>query len=78
MAKNLVNARKWAESVRRCVFKCKKWSRHQRDGLEKVHFDLINELLSANPLPCNEPRHIKLKVAFSGEWFHFLPCDYVA
>ncbi|EXB37360.1 Lysine-specific demethylase 5A [Morus notabilis] len=61
MAKNLVNARKWAESVRRCVFKCKKWSRHQCDGLEKVHYDLINELLSANPLPCNEPRHIKLK-----------------
>lgn len=62
MAKNLVEARKWAESVRKCVSKCEKWSRHQRDGLVKVHLEYVNELLSANPLPCNEPGHAKLKV----------------
>ncbi|PON84593.1 Autoimmune regulator [Trema orientale] len=61
MAKNLVEARKWAERVRKCVSKGEKWSRRQRDGLEKVHLEYVDELLSANPMPCNEPGHTKLK-----------------
>ncbi|KAF4403837.1 hypothetical protein CsatB_003771 [Cannabis sativa] len=61
MAKNLVAARKWAESVRKCVSKGEKWSRNQHDGFEKVHLEYVNELLSANPMPCNEPGHTKLK-----------------
>lgn len=61
LAKNLVEARKWAEGVRQCVSKCKKWSHQKRAGVEKVHFDCINELLSSNAIPCNEPRLIILK-----------------
>lgn len=62
MAKNLVEARKWAQRVRKCVSKGEKWSLHHRDGLEKVHLEYVNELLSIDPMPCNEPGHAKLKV----------------
>ena len=70
--KNLVKARKWAEGVRQCVSKCKKWSHQKRAGVEKVHFDCINELLSSNAIPCNEPRLIILKVVAFLETDFFL------
>lgn len=62
MAKNLAEARRWAERVRKCVLRGEKWSRKKRDGVERADFELINELLSVDPMPCNEPRHTKLKV----------------
>ncbi|KAL5552082.1 hypothetical protein UlMin_002258 [Ulmus minor] len=60
MRKNLVKAKKWAERVRECVSKVEKWSGGQHD-MEKVQLEYINQLLSTDPMPCNEPGHIKLK-----------------
>ena len=62
MAKVLAEARKWAECVRKCVFKGEKWLRRERNGLKRVSLEYVDELLSVNPPPCNEPKHIKLKV----------------
>ncbi|XP_015896152.3 lysine-specific demethylase JMJ17 isoform X2 [Ziziphus jujuba] len=62
MAKNLIEARKWAESVRACMSKIKNWPSHPSGSIEKVHMEYIDELLSTNPVPCNEPAYRKLKV----------------
>ncbi|KAL1556835.1 lysine-specific demethylase rbr-2-like isoform X1 [Salvia divinorum] len=59
MHTSLVQARKWAKSVRTCVSKLKTWSK--KSDLEKVQMNHVNELLKFNTLPCNEPRHIQLK-----------------
>ncbi|XP_059443642.1 lysine-specific demethylase JMJ17 isoform X3 [Corylus avellana] len=61
MVKNLIEAQKWAEGIRDCLAKVENWSRHCGGDLEKIHFEYVNELLSINPVPCNEPRHLKLK-----------------
>lgn len=61
-AKNLIEARKWAEGIRDCLSKVENRSCHSVGDLDKVHFEYVNELLSFNPVPCNEPGHLKLKV----------------
>ncbi|KAG6685054.1 hypothetical protein I3843_12G093300 [Carya illinoinensis] len=60
-AKNLIEARKWAEGIRDCLSKVENRSCHSVGDLDKVHFEYVNELLSFNPVPCNEPGHLKLK-----------------
>lgn len=60
MHTSLVQARKWAKSVRNCVSKLKTWSK--KSDLEKVQMNHVNELLKFDTPPCNEPRHIQLKV----------------
>lgn len=60
--KNLIEAQKWAEGIRDCVSKIENWSRHCGVDLDKIHFEYVEELLSFNPVPCNEPEHLKLKV----------------
>lgn len=62
MVKKLIEAHKWAEGIRDCLSKVENWSRHCGGDLEKIHFEYVNELLSINPVPCNEARHLKLKV----------------
>ncbi|KAG6405770.1 hypothetical protein SASPL_133364 [Salvia splendens] len=59
MHTSLVQARKWAKSVRNCVSKLKTWSK--KSDLEKVQMNHVNELLKFNTPPCNEPRHVQLK-----------------
>ncbi|KAE8055327.1 hypothetical protein FH972_012174 [Carpinus fangiana] len=61
MVKNLIEAQKWAEGIRDCLAKVENWSRHCGGDLEKIHFEYVSGLLSINPVPCNEPRHLKLK-----------------
>ena len=62
MVKKLIDAKKWAEGIRNCLSKVENWSNHCGVDLEKIHFQYVEELLSFNPVPCNEPGHLKLKV----------------
>ncbi|XP_050266962.1 lysine-specific demethylase JMJ17 isoform X1 [Quercus robur] len=59
--KKLIKAQKWAEGIRDCVSKIENRSRHCDVDLDKIHFEYVEELLSFNPLPCNEPERLKLK-----------------
>ncbi|XP_050375974.1 lysine-specific demethylase JMJ17 [Argentina anserina] len=61
MANNLKEARKWAEDVRKSVSKIESWSSNRDKDLEKIHVEYINELLSFDSLPCDEPGHLTLK-----------------
>ncbi|KAH6777584.1 transcription factor jumonji domain-containing protein [Perilla frutescens var. frutescens] len=61
MHNNLVQARKWAKSVRNCVSKLKMWSNNPRRDSERVQMNQVNQLLKFSSPPCNEPRHIQLK-----------------
>lgn len=62
MAKNVIKAQKWAESIRDCLSKVENWSCDRGDGSEKVCMEYITKLLLIDPVPCNEPGHLKLKV----------------
>ncbi|CAK9141883.1 unnamed protein product [Ilex paraguariensis] len=61
MAKNLIEAKKWAEDIRDCLSKVELWKCDSSDDVEKVQMEHVNNLLSFDPLPCNEPGHLKLK-----------------
>ncbi|XP_077241841.1 transcription factor jumonji (jmjC) domain-containing protein [Tasmannia lanceolata] len=62
MINNLKKAQKWAVDVRNCLSKVDTWLCHPDNNIEKVTLGYIQELLSFDPLPCNEPAHSKLKV----------------
>ena len=62
LTKNLLEARNWAEGVRDSVFKVEKWSRHPNCDTEKVQLEHVDNLLCFDPVPCNEPALLKLKV----------------
>lgn len=64
MVKNLIETQKWAEGIRDCVKKIESWLCNQEPGVEKVHLEFVDELLTFNPIPCNEPAYHKLKVLF--------------
>ncbi|XP_057775815.1 lysine-specific demethylase JMJ17 isoform X2 [Salvia miltiorrhiza] len=59
MHTSLIEARKWAKSVRNCVSKLKMWS--NKSDSERIPMNCVNELLKFSTPPCNEPRHIQLK-----------------
>ncbi|KAK6935388.1 JmjN domain [Dillenia turbinata] len=61
MVKNLVEAQNWAESIRDCLFRVEKWTHLHQHNPEKVKLELVENLLAHNPMPCNEPGHLKLK-----------------
>ncbi|KAL5718496.1 hypothetical protein ACHQM5_011393 [Ranunculus cassubicifolius] len=61
MEKNLVEAKKWALDVRTCLSKVETWLHHRNSDTEKVAFRDVQNLLSVNDLPCNEPGHLQLK-----------------
>lgn len=58
---NLIQAQNWAKAVRDCLSKLRLWSSN-RNGIEQVQIDHINELLKLNTAPCNETSHLQLKV----------------
>lgn len=62
LVRNMIEAQKWAEGIRDCLSKVKNWSHKCSGDLEKVHFEFLDELLSFEPVSCNEPAHLKLKV----------------
>ncbi|XP_026448028.1 lysine-specific demethylase rbr-2-like isoform X1 [Papaver somniferum] len=62
LAKSLVEAKKWALEVKSCLCKVKSWLQHRVNNTQKVTLGYIENLLSFNPVPCNEPGHLKLKV----------------
>ncbi|XAR70302.1 hypothetical protein NMG60_11027112 [Bertholletia excelsa] len=61
MRKNLIEAQNWAEGLRDCLLKVETWSHDDDLDIEKVQLDHLNNLLSFNPRPCNEPALLKLK-----------------
>ncbi|KVH95386.1 ARID/BRIGHT DNA-binding domain-containing protein [Cynara cardunculus var. scolymus] len=62
LAKNLAEAQNWAEGVRDCLSKIELWGSHHNSEVERVKMEDVNTLLNANPVPCNEPGHLKLKI----------------
>ncbi|XP_021895289.1 lysine-specific demethylase 5D-like [Carica papaya] len=60
VVKNLTEAKKWAAGIRNCISKVENWSCNSCDS-EKVSLEYVNELLMWDPVPCNEPLHLKLK-----------------
>ncbi|KAI4326962.1 hypothetical protein L6164_019472 [Bauhinia variegata] len=61
MVRSLIQAQTWAEGVRDCVRKIESCLSLQDSGVEKVHLEFVEEFLSLDPAPCNEPGHQKLK-----------------
>uniref|UniRef100_A0A5B7BX15 Putative lysine-specific demethylase 5B isoform X4 n=1 Tax=Davidia involucrata TaxID=16924 RepID=A0A5B7BX15_DAVIN len=61
MAKNLIEAQNWAESIRDCLSKVEKWSCYRSNDIEKVQLEHVSNLIGFNTVPCNEPGHLKLK-----------------
>ncbi|XP_057511416.1 lysine-specific demethylase JMJ17-like [Actinidia eriantha] len=61
LTKNLLEARNWAEGVRDLLSKVEKWSRHCNCDAERVQLKHVDNLLSFDPVPCNEPSLLKLK-----------------
>ncbi|XP_012086902.1 lysine-specific demethylase 5B isoform X2 [Jatropha curcas] len=61
MTKNLTVAHKWAEGIRDSLSRIEKWSCCGESDFERVQMEYINELLSFDPVPCNEPGHLRLK-----------------
>ncbi|KAJ7952318.1 Transcription factor jumonji (JmjC) domain protein [Quillaja saponaria] len=62
VVKNLIESQKSAEGIRDCLSKIENWSCNRGSDLEKVQLEYVDELLSFDPLPCNEPGHHNLKV----------------
>lgn len=62
MTKSLIEAKKWALDVKSCLCEIETWLHHRENNIEKVTLGYVENLLSFNPLPCNEPGHLKLKV----------------
>ncbi|KAJ7944915.1 Transcription factor jumonji (JmjC) domain protein, partial [Quillaja saponaria] len=62
VVKNLIEAQRLGEGIRDCLAKIENWSCNRGSDLEKVQLEYVDELLSCNPFPCNEPGHHKLKV----------------
>lgn len=61
VVKNLVLAKDWAESTRKSLSAIESWSKNHDSDMDKVQLDHINNLLNHDPMPCNEPGHLKLK-----------------
>ncbi|XP_027080412.2 lysine-specific demethylase JMJ17-like [Coffea arabica] len=59
--KNLIEAQNWAQDVRDSLSKLESWSHDCHQGTGRVQMDHVNKLLSVDPVPCNEPCHLKLK-----------------
>lgn len=74
MVKHLIIAKNWAGGIRDCLSKVENWSSHRSCDLERVPLENISELLNFDPMPCNEPGHLILKVINCIQCvFFFLP-----
>jgi histone demethylase JARID1 len=69
MVKSLNAAQMWAGGIRDCLFKVQNWSSGHSCDLERVPLEYIAELLNNDPVPCNEPGHLMLKVVIINESF---------
>ncbi|XP_021735832.1 lysine-specific demethylase 5D-like [Chenopodium quinoa] len=59
--KNLVQAKDWAEGIRKSLSAVESWSKNGDSDMDKVHLEYVNNLLGHDPVPCNEPGLFKLK-----------------
>lgn len=59
--KSLIEAQNWAQDVRDSLSKLESWSPDSHQGAGRVQMDHVNKLLSVDPVPCNEPCHLRLK-----------------
>lgn len=60
--KRLIDAQSWAQNVRDSLSKVKAWVSDHNSDVVKVQMEVVDNLLSLNPVPCNEPAHLRLKV----------------
>lgn len=60
--KKLIEAQSWAQNAEDCLSKVKSWMSDRSSDVMKVQMEVVNSLLSLNPVPCNEPAHLRLKV----------------
>lgn len=68
MVKSLNAAQKWAGGIRDCLLKVQNWSSGHSCDLERVPLEYIAELLNYDPMPCNEPGHLILKVIINEQF----------
>ncbi|KAK4338415.1 hypothetical protein RND71_042902 [Anisodus tanguticus] len=61
LVKKLTDAQSWAQNVRDSLSKINSWMSDHNSDVAKVQMEVIDNLLSLNPIPCNEPAHLKLK-----------------
>ncbi|KAK8945425.1 putative lysine-specific demethylase ELF6 [Platanthera guangdongensis] len=61
VATKLIDAQKWAVSVKDCLLRADTFSCSENDDIEKISLNQIEELLSIHPVPCYEPGLLKLK-----------------
>ncbi|XP_009617976.2 lysine-specific demethylase JMJ17 isoform X2 [Nicotiana tomentosiformis] len=61
LVKKLIEAQSWAQNVKDCLSKVKSWMSDRSSDVVKVQMEVVNSLLSLNPVPCNEPAHLRLK-----------------
>ncbi|XP_020571581.1 lysine-specific demethylase 5B [Phalaenopsis equestris] len=57
----LIDAQKWALSVKDCLFRLESCFSLRSDKVDKVSLNQIEEILSIDPIPCCEPGFLKLK-----------------
>ncbi|XP_049378472.1 uncharacterized protein LOC125843295 [Solanum stenotomum] len=60
LVKRLIDAQSWAQNVRDSLSKVKSWM-SDHNSVVKVQMEVVDNLLSLNPVPCNEPAHVRLK-----------------
>ncbi|XP_047341100.1 lysine-specific demethylase 5B [Impatiens glandulifera] len=61
MVEKLVAAQSWADGIKHALSKVGKWTINHSQDKDKVQFDHVNNLLSFDPVPCNQPAYLKLK-----------------
>ncbi|WCJ18424.1 transcription factor jumonji (jmjC) domain-containing protein [Euphorbia peplus] len=59
--KRFIIAQKWAEGIRDCASKVKKWSSHFSCDFKRVDIKHAISLLNFDVVPCNEPGYLELK-----------------
>lgn len=60
--KRLIDAQSWAQNVRDSLSKVQSWVSDHNSDVVKVQMEVVDNLLNLNPIPCNEPAHLILKV----------------
>ncbi|CAN1778041.1 Lysine-specific demethylase JMJ17 [Linum perenne] len=61
VVKRLTAAKKWSEGINDCLYKIQNWTSYKHNDLERVLMENVNELLTLDPVPCDEPGHHKLQ-----------------
>ncbi|CAL1375354.1 unnamed protein product [Linum trigynum] len=61
VVQKVIVAKEWAEGIKDCLHKIQNWTSDKLNDLERVHMEHVNELLSHDPVPCDEPGRHKLQ-----------------